>query len=81
MAGRRKRLFILGAGFSKAVSVAMPLMSDLGEFVRLRLRSLPAYNGSRATYRRFLPRANPDVELLLSYLQASSLWVGAAMPA
>lgn len=52
-------VFVLGAGFSKAISPAMPLMADLGGAVAeaLKDRQMPAAR----------PSAGDDVEVWLSY--------------
>lgn len=62
------RVFLLGAGFSRAISDAMPLMADLGAEVRRRLdeagRPLPSS----------LDHFEDDVERWLSYLAEPQPW-------
>jgi hypothetical protein len=59
-------LFILGAGFSKAVSEQMPLLAELGTAALARVNApLPHLDG--------LPFAD-DVELLLTYLSQKCPW-------
>lgn len=64
------KLFILGAGFSKAVSDKMPTMKDLGKFVRDRIPELP---GDPQIYYRLMSDPS-NVEELLTYLYQEMPW-------
>ena len=57
-------VFILGAGFSKAISDQMPLLGELGELVRTRLKQPAPAHGS----------IYADVELWLTYLAQDHPW-------
>ena len=64
------QVFVLGAGFSKAVSCTMPLMPDLGDAVRQKLAA------------HLLPSAadafGNDFEAWLSYLATDQPWLSPA---
>jgi hypothetical protein len=64
------KLFILGAGFSKAVSDKMPTMKELGTFVRDRIPELP---GDPQVYYRLMSDPS-NVEELLTYLYQEMPW-------
>jgi len=57
-------VFLLGAGFSRAVSEHMALLADLGRSLDKQLYKKPELS----RYRRILTRLGGDVELYLSYL-------------
>ena len=59
------KLFILGAGFSKALYDEMPLLNDLSR--NLDWNTLPV---KRPEYKRF----SHDIEQLLSYLYQEMPW-------
>lgn len=67
-----ERVFLLGAGFSKAICAEMPLMKELGVAVDSRLngegRSLPAS----------MSQFGDDFEQLLSYLAERQPWLDPA---
>ena len=67
------KLFILGAGFSKAVSDKMPTMKDLGKFVRDRISELPELQGDPQIYYRLMSDPS-NVEELLTYLYQEMPW-------
>ena len=58
-------VFILGAGFSKAVHKSMPLLSELSEEVGNRLDPMP----------HPLPRLGNNLELWLTYLSQRQPWL------
>jgi hypothetical protein len=60
------KLFILGAGFSRAFSREMPLMNGLAKCIRPELRKF----GKNSVYRKF----GNDVEGLMSYLYEEIPW-------
>ena len=43
---RRRDVFILGAGFSKAICMQMPTMVELGAEVRKRLAEVPSFSSA-----------------------------------
>jgi hypothetical protein len=61
-------VFILGAGFSRAVSKAMPLMSDLMAAVSQRF-------GKESPGAPNTPFIDSDIELALNYLAQSNPWM------
>lgn len=61
------KLFILGSGFSKAVSSHMPTIRELAQHIETRLDQLP---GDHRVYRRLLA----DPEGLLTYLFQAMPW-------
>ncbi len=65
-----KPVFLLGAGFSRAVSPQMPLLSDLLEPIRARMR--PKHHGYDET-----PFIAQSLELALSYLLQEHPWLQA----
>lgn len=73
------KLFILGAGFSKAISkdmqtgCIMPTMKELGKHVKSRIREFP---GNSEIYERLLSDPN-NVEDLLTYLYEAGPWKSA----
>ena len=58
-------IFVLGAGFSRAISDSMPLMRDLGCRVANRLEG----------YRRIAPLFDGDVELAMTFLAQGHPWL------
>lgn len=64
------KLFVLGSGFSKAVSETMPIMSDLAEYVRHRIDALPGGQDDRRIYENLVS----DVEALMTYLYTAMPW-------
>lgn len=67
------KVFLLGAGFSRAISPRMPLMNDLAKHVRSDLRA----NGTAAIPGDGTPLAS-NFEQWLSYLVESPPWVSEA---
>jgi hypothetical protein len=65
------RVFILGAGFSKAINERMPLLSELGKHVRSDLESKGVNIGSELD-------AIEDVEQWLTLLAEPTPWLGAS---
>lgn len=65
-----KKVFFLGAGFSKAINPNYPLLKDLTENVNLQLEK-----GSLAQhYEEIAPEIKKDVEALLTYLSTDFPW-------
>ena len=64
------KLFVLGTGFSKAVSSALPVMFDLGDYIRGKINEL---SGDKEIYERLISPPN-DLEDLLTYLCQSMPW-------
>lgn len=65
-----KKVFFLGAGFSKAINQDYPLLKDLTENVNLQLEK-----GSVAKhYEEIAPEIKKDVEALLTYLSTDFPW-------
>ena len=62
-------VFILGAGFSRAINEAMPTLRELSEHVLPALRSRDRRLADR------LERIGPNVELWMSYLSHSQPWL------
>jgi len=62
--GEMSELFIIGAGFSKAISGNMPIMKNLAKFVQEQIGQLP---GSQEALRMYKKLAS-DPEYLLTYL-------------
>ncbi|MFC1712715.1 hypothetical protein ACFL6S_03540 [Candidatus Poribacteria bacterium] len=67
------KLFILGAGFSRAVSCHMPTMPRLNEYIRGEFSQLPITARNRALYRKLSLSAG-GIESLLSYLYQTMPW-------
>jgi len=63
------KLFILGTGFSKAVSCKLPTMKDLGEHVQSKINELPGHE----EYEKLISDPN-NVEVLLTYLYQDMPW-------
>ena len=63
-------VFLLGAGFSKAISADMPLLSDLSTQIKERLRE------SGTDLPSPLPTLGDNLELWLSYLSQPHPWLG-----
>ena len=63
-------VFLLGAGFSRAISKDMPLLADLGRSLDKQLHETP----SLPRYQKILARLDGDVELYLSYLSENCPW-------
>lgn len=66
----RQEVFVLGAGFSKALYEGMPLMNELNEIVKDRFGQDPLLADQRI--QRFIK--NNDFEMLLSYLSSDAPW-------
>ena len=65
-----KKVFFLGAGFSKAINPNYPLLKDLTENVNLQLEK-----GSVAKhYEEIAPEIKKDVEAVLTYLSTDFPW-------
>ncbi len=64
----RQDVFILGAGFSRAISESMPLLRDLPPRVLSRL-------GKRALEAESVPFMTENVEMALSYLSQRHPWL------
>jgi hypothetical protein len=64
------KLFVLGTGFSKAVSDRMPTMEDLDLYIRNRMQELP---GDHRVYER-LVSSPMNIEELLTYLYQEMPW-------
>src|ERR1019366_6423058 len=60
-------VFILGAGFSRAISESMPLMKDLDSKVADRLGA--------DTYRRISSSFDGDLELAMTFLAQGHPWL------
>ena len=58
-------VFVLGAGFSRAISDAMPLMRDLGSRVADELEK----------YRSVAPLFDGDIELAMTFLAQAHPWL------
>lgn len=63
-------VFILGAGFSKAVHDNMPLIADLDKAIQEKFVENPLFSSDRLS--RFIQNGN--FEILLSYLGADAPW-------
>ena len=64
------KLFILGAGFSKAFSCHMPTLLDLGKYVVKNINKLPGNSTKHKIYRKI----GSDPERLLTYLFQPMPW-------
>jgi NAD-dependent SIR2 family protein deacetylase len=64
------KLFILGAGFSKAFSCYMPILHDFGQYIIDKINELPGDSEDRMIYRKL----SPDFEQLLTYLFQAMPW-------
>lgn len=64
------KIFILGTGFSKAISETMPTMAGLAEHVRSRICELPGDSDDHRIYENLVS----DVEALLTYLFGKMPW-------
>jgi len=64
-----ENVFVLGAGFSKAVGGNMPLMADLSEVIQERTPVL-----QREDLQSFFLGEKPNFELLLTYLHSDTPW-------
>jgi hypothetical protein len=67
---RLDKVFILGSGFSKAVSPHMPTVKDLSDVVKDKARLEPELRSDKL--RTFIEKA--DFETLLSYLAQNAHW-------
>ena len=66
---RRRDVFILGAGFSKAIAAQMPTMVELGAEVRERLADVPGLSSA-------IPDSLGDnIELWMTYLSQPQPWL------
>ena len=64
------KLFILGSGFSKAVSERMPTIGELGTYIRDKIQELPT---DQEVYERLIS-APMNIEGLLTYLYQEMPW-------
>ena len=70
-----QKLFILGTGFSKAVSCKMPTMKELGEHLESKIKMLSDGDRIHGIYKGLSPDPkNPDCERLLTYLFQAMPW-------
>jgi len=67
------KLFILGAGFSRAFSDSMPLMSELSEYVGGKIDELPINGNNHEVYRKLISKPG-GIENLLSYISHKMPW-------
>ena len=63
-------VFLLGAGFSRAISAHMPLLADLGRSLDKQLYK----ERELSRYQKILARLGGNVELYLSYLDEKCPW-------
>ena len=68
-------VFILGAGFSKAINVNMPIMKDLSEEVIGKLRSISGMEGSHISIPSTLFHFGYDIERWITYLSQQQPWL------
>ncbi len=67
------KVFILGAGFSKAFSYHMPTMLELSEYIRRRIAELPTGGQNHAVYEKLISMSG-GLENLLTYLFEATPW-------
>ena len=68
-------VFILGAGFSKAISKAMPTMADLSTEVFQRLKEMASYDDSVIYVPDTLYDLGNNVEFWMTYLSQPQPWL------
>lgn len=74
--GTDSEVFVLGAGFSRAISSAMPLMSDLGFEVATRIdreNDLERFGGNLETWMDYLAERHPWVDRVTKPEESGSL--------
>ena len=68
-------VFILGAGFSKAINANMPTMKDLSEEVIEKLKSISEMEGSHISIPSTLVHFGYDIERWITYLSQQQPWL------
>ena len=68
-------VFVLGAGFSKAVSGSMPTLEDLSEEVITELTNIASYPDSAFQIQDTLHALGTNIELWMTYLSQRQPWL------